>query len=115
VTTSPWGAIETQVEIKVVADLPPLVSVQTSGHGGVFVPDELLGVIPLRHQLYAEYWSGSRNWYEEDVAIYAVMAAFPGAFPEFTHKTANDIIEHYVTQTLGPVTEYRDIRDIPNT
>lgn len=42
--------------------------VDTAGHGGVFVPDELLHLIPEDEQAYAARWSHSRNWYEEDCA-----------------------------------------------
>ena len=43
------------------------------GHGGFYVPDESLACIPVIEQEYAEHWSGSKNWYEEDCAALSVM------------------------------------------
>jgi hypothetical protein len=65
---SPWGPIQT-----VYDHGQGVYSVSTAGHGGVFVPDELLAAIPEDEQLYGAMWSGSRNWYEEDCAALIPM------------------------------------------
>jgi len=66
--TSPWGAVQTATEYD-----GGICFVSTPGHGGFFVPDELLAGIPEKEQQYAEHWSGSKNWYEEDCAALSVM------------------------------------------
>lgn len=65
---SPWGPCQT-----VHDHGQGVYTVSTAGHGGIFVPDELLADIPEDEQLYGAMWSGSRNWYEEDCAALIPM------------------------------------------
>lgn len=53
----------------------------TASHGGIFVPDELLLCFTQSEKDYAEKWSGSKNWYEEDCAAAIPMFRLPELFP----------------------------------
>lgn len=72
---TPWGTAQT------VKDCGGgIYKVGTAGHGGIYVPDEMLVRISEREKAFAERWSGSRNWYEEDCAAVSVMYHFPELF-----------------------------------
>ena len=72
-SSTPWGPAQT------VTDLGRgIFSVSTAGHGGVFVPASLLSLIPTKEQAYAEKWSGSRSWFEEDCAAVIVFYRVDG-------------------------------------
>jgi len=73
---TPWGKADS---IERIGD-GGILSVSTPGHGGYFVPTALLSRIPEDQQRYAQRWSGSRNWYEEDVCFVSVHLAFPELF-----------------------------------
>ena len=75
-TTTPWGPAQTVKNCGF-----GIFSVSTASHGGIYVPDEMLARIPEREQAFAERWSGSRNWFEEDCAAASVMHHIPEAFP----------------------------------
>lgn len=73
---TPWGPSDS------IEDLGEGIRFVTApGHGGYYVPAPLLERIPKAHQEYAAKWSGSPQWYEEDVAWAAVVLAFPHLFP----------------------------------
>ena len=80
-STSPWGKID---QATVIAE--GIVFVSTPGHGGFWVRSDLLERIPLAHRAYAQVWTGSQQWYEEDCCALAVIVAFPEHFPQ--HKAA---------------------------
>lgn len=74
---TPWDVAQTARDVG-----QGVLCVTTAGHGGYYVPDELLSRIPEACQLWAAKWSGSRNWYEEDCCWAAVAVAFPELFPD---------------------------------
>lgn len=49
------------------------MKVYTAGHGGMYVPPEMLWAIPQVEQDYAAQWSGDKCWYEEDCAAAIVL------------------------------------------
>jgi len=69
---TPWGDSQTVHDIG-----NGVLSVSTASHGGLYVPDYLLSRIPEKEQAYAERWSGSRNWYEEDCAAAIPLYRLP--------------------------------------
>jgi hypothetical protein len=77
-TATPWGAAQSVhvVECEGLA----IVKVSTASHGGIYVPGALLARIPEVAQLYAQSWSGSRHWYEEDCAWAFVALSLPEFF-----------------------------------
>ena len=96
---TPWGDAQTTEELP--GPDRGLYVVTTTGHGGVFVPTEHLHRIPEHHQAYAERWSRSRQWYEEDIAVVAVIIAFPLAFPRITAEDREKMratLERYATR-----------------
>ncbi len=72
---TPWGYADTYRNLGQGVFL-----VSTPSHGGIFVPSILLGNIPAKHQVWAERWSGSKHWYEEDSCWAAVALALPQYF-----------------------------------
>lgn len=72
---TPWGKADHYENLG-----QGIMSVSTSSHGGIFVPDEMLGSIPEAAQADAERWSGSKQWYEEDCCWAHVAVAFPDRF-----------------------------------
>lgn len=88
---TPWGFAQTRTAVGEQG----IVSVSTPGHGGYYVPDDLLPYIPQHHRQWAAKWSGSENWYEEDCCWAAVCLAFPELFPVEALPVAQSIVEHY--------------------
>ena len=75
-----------------------IVVASTAGHGGIYVPNELLNRIPEKQRRWAKKWSGSENWYEEDCCWSAVALAFLELFPEVTaekQKSLQAMIDEY--------------------
>ena len=85
--STPWGTSDHVQDIG-----RGILSVDTPSHGGYFVPTSLLPAIPEAHQKRAEYWSGSRNWYEEDCEWASVAVAFPDLFDEKAREAAAQTI-----------------------
>ena len=83
---TPWGRSQSRSEIA-----PGIVHHETGSHGGMFVSDELLAQIPAPWRAYAAKWTGSENWFEEDVAWAAVAVTFPQHFPTETLTLAKRI------------------------
>lgn len=52
----------------------------TPSHGGIYVPSNLVNKIDPAGRAYAKKWSGSENWYEEDIGWLWVVVAFPQLF-----------------------------------
>lgn len=90
---TPWGPAQ------VVKDLGlGVLKVYTASHGGVYVPPELLVRIPAEEREYAARWSGSEQWYEEDVAVVIPMLRIREAFPMVSDEAAKKYHEaekHY--------------------
>lgn len=79
---TPWGKAD-YVRMRTCPTTGVVIyTVSTPGHGGAYVQTADLHHIPEREQEYARRFSGSVNWYEEDVAYQSVILAFPDAFPE---------------------------------
>jgi len=93
---TPWGYADQCAHIG-----DGIYSVSTPSHGGYFVPDDLLHRIPSEQQAWAERWSGSRNWYEEDCCWAAVAGAFPTLFPPEALPMAMDILARYCPPPEG--------------
>lgn len=78
---SPWGSVQMRADSSLY---PGLFQVSTAGHGGMYVPDKYLHLIPVDvQQTMGERWSGSVNWYEEDDAMIAPLAYLPGLAEEW--------------------------------
>ena len=56
-----------------------ILSVSTAGHGGIFVPSELLLQLPRCLQGF-KTWIGSPNWFEEDCDAVIPVLLFPDSF-----------------------------------
>lgn len=72
---SPWGPVQEQTAIG-----KGIVFVSTAGHGGFFVPDDLVEKISPVGREDAVSWGGSEQWYEEDCCWAWVALAFPELF-----------------------------------
>lgn len=73
--STPWGVAD---HIDHLGD--GIMVVTTPGHGGAFVPNNMLSKVDPRGRADAKKWSGSENWYEEDCCIAWVAIAFPEKF-----------------------------------
>jgi hypothetical protein len=89
-SSSPWGTID---HVETIAE--GVVSVNTPSHGGIWLSAERLKAIKPEWAAYAAKWSGSPQWYEEDVAVCAVMATWPELFPNHSAESVRFMIEHY--------------------
>lgn len=74
---SPWGAVQGSRKLGL-----GLVVVWTAGHGGIYVPPDQLFRVKPEWQAYAERWSGSKLWFEEDCASALVILSFPELFDD---------------------------------
>lgn len=84
----PWDYIQ-----HVHEHAPGIVSVDTPGHGGIWVADCLLPFLSTEAKNYATRWSGSPQWYEEDCAWAYVALAFPQHFTDAQIESANKMME----------------------
>ena len=84
---TPWGVAD-NIERKGKG----IFFADTPGHGGYFVPNDMLYRIPKAHQDRARYWSGSPNWYEEDCEWASVVVAFPELFTGAQRQAAQESI-----------------------
>lgn len=75
---SPWGQIQ-HIERHGESGI---TSVSTAGHGGIYVPFELLQKIPKEWREDAARWSSSEQWYEEDCCWAYVAASLPEHFTD---------------------------------
>jgi hypothetical protein len=87
---TPWGYADQSAHIG-----GGIYRVDTPSHGGYFVPDSMLHRIPLEQQEWAERWSQSRNWWEEDCCWAAVAVAFPELFPAEALPIARATLARY--------------------
>ena len=90
---TPWGRTEHAQELA-----PGIWSVSTASHGGFYLDSRALDRIPQNHQAYAAQWSHGRgpNWFEEDVAACAVIAAYPELFLEHVVQAAKEVAARYI-------------------
>jgi hypothetical protein len=88
---TPWGLSDTMP--KRIAK--GVYSVSTPSHGGIWVSPEFIERIPLQHRQWAAQWSGSFNWFEEDLCWAAVAVAFPQCFAAQALHSAEKIIAQY--------------------
>lgn len=83
---TPWGRCDSCREIA-----PGIYSVSTPSHGGYFIADEQICLVSQAWREFAAKWShgwGDR-WFEEDCAVYGVIATFPDLFPDDAVMAAN--------------------------
>ena len=75
-----------------------ILEVETAGHGGIYVPNELLHLIPAKERRFAAAWSHGwgENWFEEDCAAISPMYHF-GLRPE----RMEDVKKWYNNQKWG--------------
>ncbi len=85
---TPWGPVQSCQHLGL-----GIWVVGTMGHGGYYVPAELLGRISERARADAKRWSGSESWYEEDCCVCHVVVAYPELFPEASIEGARRINE----------------------
>ncbi len=93
---TPWGYADQSAHIG-----DGVYRVDTPGHGGYFVPDDMLHRIHVEQQAWAERWSQSRNWYEEDCCWAAVAVAFPKLFPAEALPIAQGILARYFPPSVS--------------
>ena len=93
---TPWGSADQVSAIGI-----GILSVQTPGHGGIFVPDELLTLMPAALRNSNQYSGTGSNWFEEDVEWALVCAAFPHLFPVRSCFYALATIESYANAEPG--------------
>jgi len=86
--STPWGLAD---QVERIGD-SGICFCSTPSHGGYYVPSNLLPAIPEQRQQRALYWSGSRNWYEEDCEWASVALAFPELFDERARECATRMI-----------------------
>jgi len=91
--SSPWGIVQDE---EVIAD--GIIYVSTASHGGIWVDRALLPRITDEMKDYAEYWSGSSQWFEEDCAAQCVVVSFPEYFPADQVERAWATVKRYVTK-----------------
>jgi len=84
---TPWGTADYITDIG-----QGVLSVGTPSHGGFHVPKALLHRIPAEGQEYAERWSGSAQWYEEDCAWAYVALALPEFFSDEDREHAKSTL-----------------------
>ncbi len=90
---SPWGIVEDEEQIA-----EGIIYVSTASHGGIWVSRELLPRISKEMRDYAEYWSGSSQWFEEDCAAQCVVVSFPEYFGAEQVERAWETVKRYVTK-----------------
>lgn len=95
---SPWGVPQSQKEIT-----PGVVRVDTAGHGGYWVSDEMLLKMPVDCRTVKTF-CGEIGWYEEDCDWATVVLAFPQFFTEEHFYFAVDSVQHtsYLTHLATP-------------
>ena len=79
-TSSPWGQVESAVELA-----PGIWQVTTPSHGGIWLSDERMELMPKA------MWNTAYSkapWFEEDVDWALVCAIYPDAFDDRTHTFA---------------------------
>lgn len=98
---SPWGAVQLRADS---SSYPGVYQVETAGHGGIFVPNKYLSMIPVDVQkVMGAQWSGSVNWYEEDDGATAPLAYLSGLAEEWGYAPEYDqaYFMNRVRKTMG--------------
>lgn len=103
-SSSPWGAVQHQNTIA-----PGMISVSTSGHGGIWLDDDrwqrLLALFPG-----FKPYSGAAQWLEEDCEWALAALAFPTEFtPQDVHAAVETAI-HWLQWATIPA-DAKAIRD----
>lgn len=75
-SVTPWGAAQYADAIGGAG----VVAVSTASHGGLYVPRELLPLVSEEGRAYAQKYTQSEHWYEEDCGWAYVAEAFPEIF-----------------------------------
>lgn len=105
---TPWGISQTRKRYGTVG----IEAVTTAGHGGFYVPANLVGSIPAHLRRWAARWSGSEQWYEEDCCWAAVAVTWPELFPAEALPHARRIIAEYAGN-LGGIRNAANARGKP--
>lgn len=92
---TPWGQAQ---HVKPVGD-QGIRFVSCTGHGGIFVPDALMAKMPEALKGSNSY-SGSGQWFEEDVEWAIPVLAFPEQFPKVDCKAAVETIGFYADKKV---------------
>ena len=87
---TPWGQAD---QVDKIGDRG-ILHVSTPSHGGFYVPDELLALMPIQLQGSNSY-SGRGNWFEEDCEWAIPVLAFPAEFPADYCKAAVETANCY--------------------
>lgn len=87
---TPWGKSDSVKKYKY-----GIKFLTTPSHGGFYVPDKVLDRIPLKLQEDAELWSGSKNFYEEDMCWAYVVVSFPKLFSDTEIDHAQKVVVDY--------------------
>jgi hypothetical protein len=83
---TPWGRAQTYGEV-----CDGVRGISTANHGGFYVEDRVLHHIP--EPFRKATFTGSPNWYEEDVDGAIVVMCFPEAFSEDTVRSARLMVK----------------------
>lgn len=81
---TPWGPAECVTDIG-----GGILHVDTSSHGGYFVPPALNVLVPLEWRTKSFNARGMVGWYEEDCDWCLVALTFPQQFPADAREAAN--------------------------
>jgi len=106
--TTPWGYAQQYENLN-----QGIFTVSTASHGGIFIPFCMLHCIPLDQQEWAEKWSGSKQWYEEDCCVASVIVAFPNLFSSSALESAKKIIaEYFPAFDFGPLEYWQATQEV---
>lgn len=93
---TPWGNAN---HVQVLQS--GILSVSTPGHGGLFVPDELLAKMPGVLAQSNGYSGAGSNWFEEDCEWALPVVAFPELFDARKCQAAVATIQGYAKSNPG--------------
>lgn len=103
---SPWGQIQ-----HVMPLARGIVRIETAGHGGYFVPPEVVALLP-------EGLRDTAPWFEEDCEAKKIDAAFavelwPARDPAEVRRDAVRILDRFVPECSAAIpAEWREARHV---
>lgn len=96
--SSPWGKVDGHTPF---GDLG-LYHHSTAGHGGIYVPDEMLRRMPKPYRDANGY--AGRNWFEEDCEWALVALSFPSGLSEKQIESATRTVKNWYPHAYMAVT-----------
>lgn len=96
--SSPWGNVDGWTPF---GDLG-LYQHSTSSHGGIYVPDEMLAMMPEPYRKANHY--GGKNWFEEDCEWALVALSFPSGHSEKQMDSAIRTVKNWYPHQFMAVT-----------